>query len=75
MAVSPDRRLAAFADGYGRVAVLDVTKGHLIRLIKGCRDAQCAFVQVGTIILADSYQNKKFNRVILVHLLCICWWL
>lgn len=44
--VSPDRRLAAVVDSFGRVAVLDVNRGHLIRLIKGCRDAQCAFVQI-----------------------------
>ncbi|KAL4715515.1 hypothetical protein ACJJTC_009141 [Scirpophaga incertulas] len=44
--VSPDRRLAAFTDNYGRVAILDIKKGHLIRLIKGCRDAQCAFIQI-----------------------------
>lgn len=46
VAVSPDRRLAAIVDSFGRVAVLDVTRGHLIRLFKGCRDAQCAFVQI-----------------------------
>lgn len=46
VAISPDRRLAAFADNLGRVAVLDITKGHIIRLFKGCRDAQFAFVQV-----------------------------
>lgn len=50
IAVSPDRRLAAFADSFGRVAVLDVTKGHLVRLFKGYRDAQCAFLQVPTLI-------------------------
>ncbi|KAI5632356.1 rab3 GTPase-activating protein regulatory subunit [Phthorimaea operculella] len=44
--VSPDRRLAAITDNTGRVAVLDVQRGHLIRLFKGCRDAQCAFVQM-----------------------------
>lgn len=44
--ISPDRRLAAVADSFGRVAVLDIKRGHLIRLFKGCRDAQCAFVQI-----------------------------
>ncbi|CAG4948739.1 unnamed protein product [Colias eurytheme] len=51
--VSPDRRLAAVTDNLGRVSVLDVNKGYLIRLFKGCRDAQCAFIQ-----LFDS-DNKK----------------
>ncbi|XP_072938596.1 rab3 GTPase-activating protein non-catalytic subunit [Epargyreus clarus] len=46
VSISPDRRLAAFVDNLGRVAVLDVTKGYVIRLFKGCRDAQCAFVQI-----------------------------
>ncbi|XP_049868218.1 rab3 GTPase-activating protein regulatory subunit [Pectinophora gossypiella] len=46
VAVSPDKRLAAVADSVGRVAVLDVQRGHLIRLFKGYRDAQCAFVQI-----------------------------
>ncbi|XP_028156168.1 rab3 GTPase-activating protein regulatory subunit [Ostrinia furnacalis] len=44
--ISPDRRLAAISDVFGRVAVLDVKRGHLIRLFKGYRDAQCAFVQI-----------------------------
>ncbi|CAK1540482.1 unnamed protein product [Leptosia nina] len=44
--VSPDRRLAAITDNLGRVSVLDVNKGYLIRLFKGYRDAQCAFIQL-----------------------------
>ncbi|KAM3964297.1 LOW QUALITY PROTEIN: rab3 GTPase activating protein [Aphomia sociella] len=46
VAVSPDRRLAAVTDSFGRVAVLDIKRGHMIRLFKGNRDAQCAFVQI-----------------------------
>lgn len=46
VAISPDRRLAALADNLGRVAVLDINSGYIIRLFKGYRDAQCAFVQV-----------------------------
>lgn len=55
VAISPDRRLAAFADSLGRVAVLDITKGCIIRLFKGCRDAQCAFVQVCLFQLLNFY--------------------
>lgn len=44
--LSPDKRLAAIVDNLGRVAVLDVSKGHIFRLFKGYRDGQCAFVQV-----------------------------
>ncbi|XP_013142683.1 PREDICTED: rab3 GTPase-activating protein regulatory subunit [Papilio polytes] len=46
VAISPDRRLAALADNLGRVAVLDINSGYIIRLFKGYRDAQCAFVQI-----------------------------
>lgn len=59
VAVSPDRRLAATVDSFGRVAVLDVTRGHLIRLIKGCRDAQVAFVQVS---ISHVYTNTKVSK-------------
>ncbi|XP_050673797.1 rab3 GTPase-activating protein regulatory subunit isoform X2 [Leptidea sinapis] len=44
--ISLDRRLAAITDNLGRVAVLDINKGYLIRLFKGCRDAQCSFIQL-----------------------------
>ncbi|XP_032515034.2 rab3 GTPase-activating protein non-catalytic subunit [Danaus plexippus] len=46
VSISPDRRLAAFTDSLGRVSVLDISKGYIIRLFKGCRDAQCAFIQI-----------------------------
>lgn len=61
--VSPDRRLAAVVDSFGRVAVLDVNRGHLIRLIKGCRDAQCAFVQVSFSSLFIEHIQKKTGQV------------
>ncbi|XP_045532220.1 rab3 GTPase-activating protein regulatory subunit isoform X1 [Pieris brassicae] len=44
--VSPDKRLAAITDNLGRVSILDINKGYLIRLFKGYRDAQCAFIQL-----------------------------
>ncbi|CAF4847792.1 unnamed protein product [Pieris macdunnoughi] len=44
--VSPDKRLAAITDNIGRVSILDINKGYLIRLFKGYRDAQCAFIQL-----------------------------
>lgn len=46
LALSPDRRLAAIPDNLGRVSLLDIHKGILIRIFKGYREAQCAFVQV-----------------------------
>ncbi|KAJ3278296.1 Rab3 GTPase-activating protein non-catalytic subunit [Borealophlyctis nickersoniae] len=38
--------LAVLADSLGRVMVLDVEEGELIRMWKGIRDAQCGWVQV-----------------------------
>ncbi|CAH2108237.1 unnamed protein product [Euphydryas editha] len=66
VAISQDRRLAAFADNLGRVAVLDITKGYIIRLFKGCRDAQCAFVQIFDADSKKPQQSivKEFRRAI-----------
>lgn len=66
VAVSQDRRLAAFSDNLGRVAVFDITKGYIIRLFKGCRDAQCAFVQIFDTDTRKPDQSivKQFRRAI-----------
>lgn len=64
VAISPDRRLAAIVDNFGRVAVLDVLRGHLIRLFKGYRDAQCAFVQVCILIATCNKTSTKMHHTL-----------
>ncbi|KAF5291197.1 hypothetical protein FQA39_LY14439 [Lamprigera yunnana] len=44
--LSQDRRLAAVTDTLGRVVIIDCRRGTVLRLLKGYRDGQCAFVQV-----------------------------
>lgn len=44
--LSPDHRLAAVVDTLGRVSLIDVRTGVTLRMLKGHRDAQCAFIQV-----------------------------
>ena len=44
--VAPTRTLAAVADDKGRVAVVDLRSGRVVRLFKGVRDAQCAWLQI-----------------------------
>lgn len=44
--LSPDRKLAAVSDALGRVLLVDSFKGITLRLFKGYREAQCAFLQV-----------------------------
>lgn len=44
--LSPNKKLAAISDALGRVILLDTYKGIAIRIFKGYRDAQCAFIQV-----------------------------
>ena len=50
MAVSlcPRRRFAAVTDDFGRVSLLDVAKGVVIRVWKGYREAQTGWCQVGS---------------------------
>ncbi|KAK4875899.1 hypothetical protein RN001_012321 [Aquatica leii] len=44
--LSQDRRLVAVTDMLGRVLVIDCRRGLVLRMFKGYREAQCAFLQV-----------------------------
>lgn len=44
--LSPDHKFAAVSDSVGRVLLVDTTRGVVVRLFKGYREAQCAFIQV-----------------------------
>lgn len=43
---SPDKRLAAITDDFGRVLLVDVTNWLVIRIWKGYRSAQCGWTEV-----------------------------
>lgn len=44
--LSPDHQFAAVSDSLGRVLVVDTNRGVTVRMFKGYREAQCAFIQV-----------------------------
>lgn len=44
--LSPDHKFAAVSDTVGRVLLIDTARGATIRMFKGYREAQCAFIQV-----------------------------
>lgn len=46
--LSPNRKLAAVSDTLGRVLLVDSFRGIIIKIFKGYREAQCAFLQVRT---------------------------
>lgn len=43
---SPDKRLAAVTDDFGRVLLIDVTNWLVVRMWKGYRSAQCGWIDV-----------------------------
>lgn len=43
---SPDKRLAAVTDDFGRVLLIDVTNWLVVRVWKGYRSAQCGWTEV-----------------------------
>lgn len=43
---SPDKRLAAVTDDFGRVLLVDVTNWLIVRIWKGYRSAQCGWTEV-----------------------------
>lgn len=43
---SPDKRLAAVTDDFGRVSLIDATNWIVVRVWKGYRSAQCGWIEV-----------------------------
>lgn len=44
VSVSPNEKLAAITDSLGRVVLIDLPRGIAVRMWKGYRDAQCAWI-------------------------------
>ncbi|XP_041468264.1 rab3 GTPase-activating protein non-catalytic subunit-like isoform X1 [Lytechinus variegatus] len=44
--LAPGMRLAVSTDSFGRVSLIDVSRGVAVRMWKGYRDAQCGWIQV-----------------------------
>ncbi|KAJ8326543.1 hypothetical protein QVD99_006734 [Batrachochytrium dendrobatidis] len=58
---TPRSSLAVMSDSLGRVLVLDTDEGEIIRIFKGVRDAQTAWIQV-------SDQSGRIDRPVLLVL-------
>ncbi|ESO01598.1 hypothetical protein HELRODRAFT_174556 [Helobdella robusta] len=57
---SPDYKMAATTDSFGRVILLDVPSGVAIRIWKGYRDAQVGWIESTEILTATKKSN--FNK-------------
>ncbi|KAJ3426383.1 rab3-gap regulatory domain [Anaeramoeba flamelloides] len=58
---SPNSRFAALTDNFGRVLLLDTINFLIIRMWKGYRDAQCAWIEIP--VENSSKMNKESNNL------------
>lgn len=65
IAIAPSGRLAVIADNLDRVVLVDTQKTTILRVWKGYRDAQCAFVPVKEKTL-KGIQNLRRKAIFLV---------
>lgn len=63
--VAPANNLAATADSFARVILFDVLKGIAVRVFKGYRDAQIAWMCVED--ESDSRANKKYALYLIIY--------
>lgn len=65
--LSQDRRLGAVTDVLGRIVLLDCRRGIVLRIFKGYRDAQCAFIQVPNEKHSKRHSNVKVATFLIVY--------
>ncbi|CAB1100113.1 unnamed protein product [Ectocarpus sp. CCAP 1310/34] len=56
--LGPSGRLAAAADGFGRVMLVDCATRQILRMWKGVRDAQCGWLEV-----VESWEGRRVESV------------
>ncbi|XP_053212527.1 rab3 GTPase-activating protein non-catalytic subunit-like [Panonychus citri] len=61
--ISPTREMAAVCDEFGRVCLVNLSDGLVIRMWKGYRDAQCGWI--------ESYENPDDYKSRKITFLCI----
>jgi len=62
-------RLAALSDSLGRVSIMDVEEGEIIRVFKGYRDAQCAWLIPTNVEVTKQSETRKFGFNVLFLLI------
>ncbi|XP_060527509.1 rab3 GTPase-activating protein non-catalytic subunit isoform X2 [Cylas formicarius] len=65
--LSPNRELSAITDLLGRVILVDSFRGTAIKIFKGYRDAQCAFIQVPDIRKSKHKLGNKVAHFMVVY--------
>ncbi|KAK5645471.1 hypothetical protein RI129_006771 [Pyrocoelia pectoralis] len=65
--LSPDRRLAIITDLLGRIVLMDCRRGIALRMFKGYRDAQCAFIQVPDEKHTKHHANTKIATFVIIY--------
>lgn len=65
--LSQDRVLAAVTDILGRVSLIDCQKGIVLRLFKGYREAQCAFIQIPDEKKTKHRANRKNATFLIIY--------
>lgn len=65
--LSPDGRLAATTDCFGRVMIIDANQGYALRIWKGYRDAQIAWICVKQDV--SSNEDKTLKRTLFLTIL------
>nr|CAB3265375.1 rab3 GTPase-activating protein non-catalytic subunit [Phallusia mammillata] len=58
--------LAAVTDSFGRIILLDITDGYILRMWKGYRDAQVSFMRVFDETQKDNIKNSHNSSLFLV---------
>lgn len=64
MKVSPGNNLAATTDSFGRVLLIDIFKGIVIRIFKGYRDAQIGWISVNDDTSTDT---KRYALYLIIY--------
>lgn len=63
--LSARNRLAAISDNLGRIILVDCLQTVILRIWKGYRDAQCAFIQVDEKLSKNTHKQKRKHTTFL----------
>lgn len=65
--LSPNRRYAAINDDLGRISIINIQRGVVVRLIKGYRDTEMAFAQVRDDVRSKHKKRTKIGLFLILY--------
>lgn len=65
--MSGQSTLAALPDSLGRVCVLDLREGEIIRVFKGIRDSQCGWISAWERVETDNDVQQRLSLVLAIY--------